>query len=195
MKNLSIWKIYQKICMVENSIIVSLLYPLIFVSPAYVTNSSPLFLSSLVQNTHPLDFGKNFLDGKRIFGNGKTIEGTIFGIFMGIIYFIILKLINDFLSIVILYYSFLDGLPLVFGAILGDLVGSFIKRRLNIKQGEMLPVFDQLGFLVFSLLLYSAFFDIPISFDSLIYVLFITFFAHVLTNLGAYFFKIKNKPY
>jgi len=179
----------------EVNLLFALIYPLIFFSPAYVANSSPLFISSIIRNLHPLDFGKIFIDGNRILGDGKTIEGTSFGLLLGLIYFCILKLVNDFLGITYLYYGYLDGIPIVVGALLGDIFGSFLKRRLNIKQGEMLPIFDQLGFLVFALFIYSIFFDIPLSLDAIIYVLFVTFFTHILTNLGAYIFNIKDKPY
>jgi len=181
--------------MSELSILISLLYPLIFVSPAYVANSSPLFFSSIVQDLHPLDFNKKFIDKERILGDGKTIEGTLFGFIMGEFYFLSLKFINDIFSITFIYYTYFDGTLLVIGALLGDILGSFIKRRLKIRRGEMLPIFDQLGFLVFALLIYSIFFSPPLNSDEVIFLLFITFFVHILTNIGAHSMKIKDKPY
>jgi len=175
-----------------NEILIYLI-PLLFISPTYVTNSSPLFLSSILEKMHPLDFGKLFLDKKRILGDGKTIEGTFFGFFMGLIYFLIFYYLDKNYNILNLYESIFEGFLLIIGAITGDIVGSFIKRRLGIERGEMLPVFDQIGFLVFALVFYSLIRQLSMNFIT--YVCFVTFLAHILTNSLSYSMKIKEKPF
>ncbi len=51
------------------------------VLPAYIANASAL----LVGGGTPIDFGKNWKDGKRILGDGKTWRGLITGAVVGMI--------------------------------------------------------------------------------------------------------------
>ena len=51
------------------------------------------------------------------------------------------------------YIGFIMG----FGAILGDAIGSFTKRRINLKSGAPFPIVDQVGFVVTSFLLIDIF--------------------------------------
>ena len=48
--------------------------------PAYIANASAV----LVGGGTPIDFGKNWKDGRRILGDGKTWNGLIVGAFFGI---------------------------------------------------------------------------------------------------------------
>ncbi len=51
-----------------------------FIFPAYCANATPV----LAGGGTKMDFGKNFYDGKRIFGNNKTFRGFFFGWAVGI---------------------------------------------------------------------------------------------------------------
>ena len=186
-------------------LIIAYSLPLVFLSPAYAANASPLFLSGLLKKLHPLDLNKKFFDGQRILGDGKTIEGTAFGFLVGIIYFSVFFLVDKSLNISVLflknqhlYNSYLEGLLIVSGALIGDIIGSFVKRRLKMKQGDMLPVFDQVGFVVFAYVFYLFVFPPPLNLPPMgfiVYVSLITFFVHVLTNLAAFKFGLKYAPY
>ena len=50
-----------------------------FIFPAYCANATPV----LAGGGTKMDFGKNFVDGKRIFGNNKTFRGFFFGLAIG----------------------------------------------------------------------------------------------------------------
>jgi CDP-2,3-bis-(O-geranylgeranyl)-sn-glycerol synthase len=179
-------------------LIIAYSIPLVFLSPAYAANASPLFLSGLLKKLHPLDLNKKFFDGQRILGDGKTIEGTAFGFLVGIIYFSIFLFVDKSLNILHLYHSYLEGLLIVSGAMIGDIIGSFVKRRLKMKQGDMLPVFDQVGFVIFAYVFYLFVFPPPLNLPPMgfiVYVSLITFFVHILTNLAAFKFGIKYAPY
>src|SRR4030066_1595746 len=52
-----------------------------FIFPAYRANAAPV----LAGGGQPMDFGKNFLDGKRILGKNKTWRGFFFGWGVGIL--------------------------------------------------------------------------------------------------------------
>ncbi|MFA6036169.1 MAG: CDP-archaeol synthase, partial [Candidatus Micrarchaeia archaeon] len=56
-----------------------LLSLLLLVLPAYFANSSPVLLGGGA----PVDLRRNFSDGRRIFGDGKTWRGLVGGIFVG----------------------------------------------------------------------------------------------------------------
>ena len=47
-----------------------------FIFPAYCANATPVLAGGGTR----MDFGKNFYDGKRIFGNNKTFRGFFFGL-------------------------------------------------------------------------------------------------------------------
>jgi CDP-2,3-bis-(O-geranylgeranyl)-sn-glycerol synthase len=93
----------------------------------------------------------------------------------------------------------LFGYPLLFavlsplGALLGDLGGAFLKRRLDIAPGGLLPVVDQVDFVVGAIV-----FSLPlaiITLDLAVTMLIITPPIHLLTNFLAYKLKLKSNPW
>ena len=131
------------------------------VIPAYIANACAL----IVGGGTPIDFGKNWKDGKRILGDGKTWRGLISGAFLG--------MTGGFgITIVAIYaadseYAFFGlsdfgrfplMIPIIasicFGALLGDIIESFFKRRYGKKRGENWIPFDQLDFIL-GVLLFS----------------------------------------
>jgi len=120
-----------------------------FVMPTLIANVTPMLFGGGL----PMDFRKNFFDGKRILGNNKTIRGFAAGFIAGFLMglfsrWLLLTQVGVSYNIPITN-GFLQGL----GAVTGDVVGSFIKRRMNIKSGGSLIVMDQIGFMIFGLLL------------------------------------------
>ncbi|MGC8568155.1 MAG: CDP-2,3-bis-(O-geranylgeranyl)-sn-glycerol synthase [Candidatus Micrarchaeia archaeon] len=158
-----------------------LIYPIIYILPAYVANGAPV----IFHGWGPLDRGKS-LRGKRIFGDHKTIRGTlsafIAGILMGLIE-------SAFFG-----YMLLIAFMLTLGAIFGDLLGSFIKRRLGIKSGNSVPFLDQYGFFVFALAFAFWLGHIP-SLYGLIFLFVLTGFMHLFTNKGAFLLGLKSVPW
>lgn len=149
--------------------------------PAYCANAAPV----LVGGGLSLDFGKNFVDGRRIFGKNKTFRGFFFGLTIGIL----VGLVDVFLFSYPLLFILLSPL----GALLGDLTGAFIKRRLNIPSGGLLPVVDQIDFVVGAIV-----FTLPlaiISWEVAVAMLIITPPIHLLTNFAAYKLKLKSNPW
>jgi len=77
------------------------------------------------------------------------------------------------------------------GALTGDLIESFIKRRISRSPGSSLPVADQIDFILGAFL-----FSIPVlppSLLSALIILVVTIPIHLLTNLGAVLLNMKNK--
>jgi CDP-2,3-bis-(O-geranylgeranyl)-sn-glycerol synthase len=152
-----------------------------FIFPAYCANAVPV----LAGGGTKMDFGKNFFDGKRLFGNNKTFRGFFFGWAVG--------------AAVGLVECFVFGFPLLFcvltplGALLGDLFGAFLKRRLGIAPGGLLPVVDQIDFVIGAIV-----FSLPlalIGWELAATIMVLTPPIHLFTNFLAYKLKLKNNPW
>lgn len=114
----------------------------------------------------PVDFGKTF-GGKRILGDHKTWRGIILGVIIGLLTFKLQKFLYveyEFFRNISFYdyreSSLFLGFFLALGAIVGDLVKSFFKRRFGIKSGKSWFPFDQIDWIA-GALLFSSFFVMP----------------------------------
>jgi len=122
--------------------------------PAYVANASAL----LVGGGTPIDFGKTYKDKKRILGDGKTWQGLFAGSFIGMSAGFGLSVAAKYAQAYDfpIYLNDFTGFPMMiplifsicFGALLGDIVESFFKRRQDIPRGSDWIPFDQLDFIV-----------------------------------------------
>ena len=153
-----------------------------FIFPAYCANGAPV----LVGGGAKMDFGKSFVDGKRIFGNNKTFRGFFFGWAIGM-------LVGS------IEYVIFPGFPVLFivlaplGALLGDLAGAFLKRRLGIAPGGLLPIVDQIDFVVGALALALPL--MIVYWQLAVAALIITPPIHLFTNFVAYKMKLKKHPW
>jgi len=154
----------------------TVLQALYYILPAYFANSVPTIFGGGSQ----IDLGRNFTDGRPLFGPHKTIRGFVSGLIAGVI-------------IGFVQGTIVVGFLLSVGALFGDLVGAFAKRRLNVPSGYPFPVFDQLGF-VAGALIFSSFL-LLLEWPKIFFVLFFTPIIHVATNVFAYFLKIKDVPW
>jgi CDP-2,3-bis-(O-geranylgeranyl)-sn-glycerol synthase len=156
--------------------LVSALYVIV---PAYCTNGAPVIFGGGT----PIDLGKSLSDGNRILGDNKTIRGILSGLVVGAI-------VGAFG-----YYLFSKDLFLIsflasIGALFGDLVGAFLKRRLKIKPGDALPGIDQLDFVLGALLFVSPVYRLSVG--AIVILIFVTPPIHFLTNVAAYFLGLKR---
>ena len=90
------------------------------------------------------------------------------------------------------FLGFFTGGLMAFGGLIGDLIGSFIKRRSGIERGHPFIFLDQLGFLVLGMLFVYLLIPWPIEF--LIVQVPITFIVHIVANLFGYFTGIQEDP-
>jgi|YelNatPaOPRAMG01_1025707.scaffolds.fasta_scaffold24623_3 CDP-2,3-bis-(O-geranylgeranyl)-sn-glycerol synthase len=156
---------------------------LIFILPAYIANASAV----IFHGKKPIDFNKTFLDGKRVFGSNKTIEGFAGGFLCGLLIAIIEGLILDKNNI---FLFFLLGILTSLGALLGDLFGAFIKRRLVLAPGFPLPFMDQLDFVYGALIISYPFLKLDL--NALFFIFLFTPLLHLITNSVAYLLKLKK---
>jgi len=181
------------------------------VIPIYVANASAV----IVGGGTPIDFGKTWNDGRRILGDGKTWRGLFAGTFLGMTAGFGLAVVASYLSTSeynFLYLTNFEGFPvmipilfsLCFGALLGDVIESFFKRRIGKGRGQDWIPFDQLDFIVGALLfsflaselLYvvhftsDQWFFVHITLWHILILLVVTPFIHITANV--LFRKIKK---
>jgi CDP-2,3-bis-(O-geranylgeranyl)-sn-glycerol synthase len=162
--------------------------------PAYIANPSAVVFGG----GKPIDLGRNWRDGRRLLGEGKTIRGlfagTICGIIAGLIQIQISPL-TDFLTAPPINAV----VTLSFGALLGDLVKSFFKRRAGLSRGAKLPLVDQLDFVLgawFLTYIFSpSWFLENFTIEIIITLLILTPILHRLTNILGYRIKLKKEPW
>jgi CDP-2,3-bis-(O-geranylgeranyl)-sn-glycerol synthase len=154
-----------------------------FIFPAYCANAVPVLAGGGV----PMDFGRSFPDGRPVFGRNKTLRGFFFGLAVGTAV--------GMLETAIFGYPILFGLLLSLGALTGDLVGAFVKRRIGIAPGGLLPVIDQVDFIVGALLFSLSLPLETFSWELALVVLLITPPVHLLTNFAAYKLGLKSNPW
>ena len=162
----------------------ALAYFILVYIPALVANGS----ATLVSSGHPLDLGRRLWDGRRILGDGKTFEGFT----LGLLYSTSVALSESIWvgDPQLLAYGVVAG----FGALLGDIAGSFLKRRMGYERGARVPLLDQLDFLLGAYMAtmmsgYRPPLLYAVVFAAMVYVL------HRATNMAAYKLGIKTVPW
>jgi len=167
-----------------------------FILPAYAANGmAPLF-----KGMHTIDGGRKFR-GKPLLGPGKTWEGLFFGCliatFVGFLQMAALPGLPFDLSpvpLLIVNMNPLIGFVIGLGAMLGDILGSFIKRRIDLKRGKPAPVLDQIDFLFGAFLLPLALIS-TIRVEWFILMVILTPVFHLLANGVGYALKMSDSWY
>jgi CDP-2,3-bis-(O-geranylgeranyl)-sn-glycerol synthase len=85
------------------------------------------------------------------------------------------------------------GILLTLGAQAGDLLGSFVKRRLGIARGDRALLLDQLLFLALALALAALHFLPP--WEEIAFLAVLTLVLHPASNYVAYLFHLKRVPW
>lgn len=116
--------------------------------PAYLANPFAVFTGHGL----PVDMGRS-IGGKRVLGDGKTWAGLIGGICGGVLIGLLMMAIMDLTGEPLpIYCSEPHGIMLLFlistGSLMGDLLGSFLKRRLGRERGARTPILDQYDFVI-----------------------------------------------
>lgn len=166
--------------------------------PAYIPNNC----AALFGGGMPLDRGQIFHDGRRTLGDGKTFRGTVAGTICGLLVGLLLNQIAPAIGMPTFgsgWGQFPILLGLSFGAMLGDIVAAFFKRRMGLKRGAPLFVIDQLDFVLGSwlltMLLAPYWFWHNFNITIILIVLLITPVLHRLTNIIGYNIGTKKEPW
>lgn len=160
----------------------------------------------------PIDGGKNFVDGKRIFGENKTWKGVIGYLFFNMFFYIIWGIICKLLTIEHLNFFYYNNentqqFNLLVGILLGmayalfELPNSFLKRRLDIVPGKTMKGPQKFFFIfvdqadsIFGLaLVVWMFYDLGL----LMYIAYVLIgaFTHIVVNLFLYKMKLRKNMF
>lgn len=99
-----------------------------------IANGMPVLARLLLgdRGNRPVDAGLRLADGDRLFGESKTWRGIVFSLW------------STTLIAPLLGFSLLLGFVVAAGAMAGDLLSSFCKRRLGYPPSARLSLVDQL---------------------------------------------------
>jgi hypothetical protein len=99
-----------------------------------ITNGAPVIARLLLRQrfNQPLDRNLRFIDGRPLLGPAKTVRGIFSAIFL------------TALTATLFDLSPVQGALFALLGMSGDLVSSFIKRRLGITSSRSAPLLDQL---------------------------------------------------
>ena len=165
--------------------------------PAYFANMAPVIAKKIDLFNFPVDFNKT-INSKPVLGKNKTFRGLIFGVIFALIIaylqFLLYKM-GFFKNISFFNYQnwLLFGLLMGLGALTGDLIKSFFKRRLDFEPGAKFVPFDQTDFVVGALLFIMPIFDLTLKIFVVSLVL--SFMLHITTNHLAFYFRIRNEKW
>jgi len=166
--------------------------------PAYVPNNAAV----LAGGGRPIDGGRTWGDS-RLLGDGKTWPGTAGGTPGGVGLAPALNALRpaaaDAPGATPPAFPVVAMFTLAFGAMLGDVLASFLKRRTGRERGAAFPLVDQLDFVVVALALtalaapgwFGETFTLPV----LVAVVVLTPALHLLTNGIAYALGLKDEPW
>lgn len=170
-----------------------------YMMPAYFSNMAPVFVKNHFKFlAKPVDFNKRF-GRKPVLGSHKTFRGIIFGVLSGVVVMMVQVILFSnvpFFGRISLFdyarinYSLL-GFLLGFGALFGDMVKSFFKRRANIKPGGRWVPFDQLDYVIGALLFGAFVYSPPLY--AVIVILVSSFLLHIAVNHLGYYFGIRKE--
>jgi CDP-2,3-bis-(O-geranylgeranyl)-sn-glycerol synthase len=188
------------------SVLLDLLRIVVILVPAMTANTFAPFTGG----GKPVDFGKARKDGRRYLGDGKTWRGFLGGSISATILGLLLLLFLHFTGLTDVTDSFWGPFPwsiilipsLAAGSLVGDMIGSFIKRALNRPRGTKTPLLDQwdylIGTAIFILPFYPWWYDhlmADFSWIALILFLMVAWLAHTIANYIGYRIGVKKEPW
>lgn len=149
----------------------------------FLANGTPVIAKKLLGSklAQPLDFGKKYFDGRRLFGDSKTFRGIISSV-----------LVTSG-GAALIGYSIQTGALFALASLAGDLVSSFIKRRLGLLPSSKKLGLDQLPESIFPLLFFWQTLDLNISIAATVLIVF--FAGEIILSRILFRLNIREHPY
>ena len=216
-----------------SSFFINVLCVLLMYGSAYLANTGAMLFGKWIPEKTGIpviviDGGRNYSDGHRLLGDGKSWNGLIGGgIVSGLLFMLAHKLwnsnganaplvdpllyadSNDWFWLIEsddsgLIAAFTMGFVLGFACMVGDMCGSFIKRRRGLKregdQSSEAPLLDTIPFAIAIFITSFILFDGQIIthqnlVEEILFLLLVTPIIHRLFNVIGYKFGLKDVPY
>jgi len=148
-----------------------------------VANGAPILIRNILGDiaNFPLDAGKTLGDRSPVFGSSKTWRG----IFASVIFTVVVALLLD--------YSFVFGLMIAVLAMIGDLLSSFIKRRLRMQPSKMAPFLDQVPESLFPALYMML--VLSLAWQDVLFIVMVFILLEIILSQILYRLGIRRRPY
>lgn len=146
-------------------------------------NGAPVLAKKILGQrfARPLDGGWLFVDGRPLFGTSKTIRGLVVAI------------LASTLAAPLLGLDWAVGLRVGVFAMLGDLVSSFLKRRLALPSSSMALGLDQIPESLFPALACRAL--LALSVADIVATVAAFFIGELLLSRILYRMHVRDRPY
>ena len=164
----------------------------VFFIPAGIGNMVPVFAAKLPvirKYDAPIDGGKSWR-GIRLLGDHKTWRGLCTGIAGGALTAAALHWTGLFDPNIVM--TIVIGAALGAGALVGDSIKSFFKRRIGVASGKTWFPFDQIDYIVGGLVFVAPF--VRFSVEQMLTILLSYFLLHLLSTTIGYHLRLKNDP-
>lgn len=148
-----------------------------------IANGAPILIRMALSDNLNLavDFGIELSDNNRLLGSSKTWRG------------IFAALLATTIAALLLGYSAKTGFSIAVYAALGDLLSSFIKRRLEMASSSKAPLLDQIPESLFPAMMLMQTFNLEMS-SIILLVFFFTIIDMVVTHF-LYYWKVYKKSF
>lgn len=156
-----------------------------FMLPAYFANMTPVFSKKINILNKPI--------WKQGLGANKTWRGMILGIITATIVAVIQSKIIIGLELYSYSQPVLFGALMGLGALFGDCVKSYFKRKKGIKSGGKWFPFDQTDYAIGAIIFTSPIYFVGWT-ESLI-ILILAVILHTIANHIGYWLKLKEAPW
>ena len=148
-----------------------------------VANGTPILIRRIMGSrlNFPVDAHKNWIDQRPLLGSSKTWRGLISSIAVTTVAGLLLS------------FHWSIGFIIAAGAMAGDLLSSFIKRRIGIATHDMAIVIDQVPESLVPLLLVAG--TLSLTGMEILVLTFAFFIIELLLSKILYRLHIRNRPY
>jgi len=148
-----------------------------------LANGTPVIAKKILGRlySHPLDGDLSLSDGRPLFGRSKTIRGVLLAI-------LVTTAGADLIEL-----GWRVGLLVGSFAMAGDLVSSFIKRRLDMPSSSQASVLDQLPESLLPLLACGIL--LPVTPADIVVCVVLFFIGEVLLSRVLYVLHLRDRPY
>ena len=162
-----------------------LLALLYFMAPAYLANMAPPFVRYWKGWNRPIH--------ARTLGEHKTVLGYSLGVLVAIATIAVQTGIDVDFALIDYAHWFWLGLAFGVGAMTGDCLKSYFKRRRGLPPGARWIPFDQLDFALGALLIVGPF--SLLDWPDVLVILAATLLGDIAVNRAAYWLRIKTSPW